>query len=185
MTGVVFETKDGKTTLTEYNVIAYYLSELATDRSRTLQLVGATSEQRLAVLEWLFWNQARFEPTVRKLDSLVNDGQTWGPEQKAAAKELVDMVDHLERSLRDSNWQGRSSILETDEDTGPSLADIAIASTLGAAFAVGFDEDTREDYGNCLRLYERVSETPGLTTLFAEEEEEDDEDEAVANSLSH
>src|SRR3569833_11935 len=170
VTGLAFVTADGKTSLTEANVISYLLSEHASDREPTLQHVGATPEQRLIVLQWLFWNQARFEPAVKRLAAISNDVQTRGPEQKAAAKELVGLVNYLETELRDENWQGRTSILEAREETGPSLADVALAITLHDAFVVAFDEDTREDYGSCLKLYTKVREIPGLETFFSEPE---------------
>ncbi len=179
LTGIAFTTGDGETTLTEHNAIACLLAEAAGDAAATAQLVGSTPAERLTVLQWLFWNQARFEPAVGKLEALVRGGQTRGPEQKAAAQELVGLVEHLELSLRECDWTGRSTLLKAADDggAGPSLADIAVASTLQAAFAVAFDEDTREDYGNCLRLYEKVCATPGLEGLFEEEGKEEEEEE--------
>lgn len=169
VTGFVFTAADGKTTLTEPSTIATYLSEAAADKTVASRLVGATPGERLTLQQWLFWNQARFEPAVKQLSAVTQGGSTHGPEQKTAARDLVGMVEHLEKGLRDEQWNGRDTLLDSGDNSGPSLADVAVASTLLAAWAVGFDEDTRGDFPNALKLYERVSQIEGLGELFPEE----------------
>ena len=73
-------------------------------------------------------------------------------EQKSAASDLVGMVEYSEKALRDEQWNGRDSLLDPVKVVGPSLADVAVASTLHLAWAIGFDEDTNEDFPNALRL---------------------------------
>lgn len=168
--GFVLQSTDGKTTYTEPSIIATYLSELATDKTITTQLLGATAGDRLALLQWLFWNQTRFDPATKKASKAALGGQTYGPEQKTAAGELVGLVDYLDKELRDEQWNGRESLVDTREAVGPSLADISVASTLLYAWTTTIDEDSRADFQGALKLYQRVSRTDGLGELFPEED---------------
>ena len=142
-----FETPSGFR-LTEANAIAYYLCESGPKKD---QLLGATPEERALVHQWVFFASEHLNRTILALVRPVLGIVPHDPRvEEEDLKDLRRWMEYLNGYLKGRHW-----ILPKSE-TGPSLADLAVAKSLRIGFKWYLDEDARKGYPNIMEWWNGV-----------------------------
>ena len=141
--------KSADLTLSESNAIIVYLAEKFADGT----FAGGSSEQRAAILQWLFWESAHWQPVLstvmeqhvghRLLPDIIP-----APDRQANwdNEEAQRQLHYLETQLADSRYLVGGQL---------SLADFSVAAMMTYVNATGFPF---EHYPNIVRWYTTICE---------------------------
>jgi len=131
---------DGRT-LAESNAILMFLAE-------DTPYIPLTRFERAKMLQWMFWEQYRHEPSIAVARYISH----YAPEREA---ELPKLQEKGRAAL--AVMEGHLSSQSFFVGTGPSLADIALYGYTHVADEGGFD---LSDYPNVLAWCSRMAEHP-------------------------
>lgn len=152
-----FETPSGFR-LTESNAIAYYLCESGPNKD---QLLGATPEERALVHQWVFFANEHLIRTMLALVLPVLGIVPHDPKVEAESlKDLNRWMEYLNGYLKGRPW------ILPNRETGPSLADLVVATSLRLGFKLYLDEDARNSYPNIMEWWNKVLSVPEVEKAF-------------------
>lgn len=156
-----FEGADG-VNLVESDAIMQYVAESG---PKAAQLVGANAAEKARVQQWVLFQVGEVWPEVLKLlyprfGFAKHDEEA---EQKTLGK-LAKVLETLERALG-----GGRSWLATE---ALSIADLAVMSSLVAAFKFGVDEAMRKQYPTAMDWFFRTLRAEGVHECFPNAEKE-------------